>query len=146
MKRNLNDLTNCTNMNLRKATRLISQAYDAELQNAGLKATQFSLLATLEALGNPALTRLAEAMVMDRTTLTRNLRPLVDKGLIRIGSEQDQRIKQIQLTSKGKQQLENAIPHWQMIQTKVVERMGEKRWSQFLENLEITVAVMKAVT
>ena len=145
MKRSVNDITNCTNMKLRKATRLVSQAYDAALQSAGLKATQFTLLATLRGLGNPPLTKLAEAMVMDRTTLSRNLKPLVDKGLIRIATEQDQRIRQIQLTPQGKRLLDEALPQWQHIQNRVVERMGEERWAQFLEDLEITVEVMKAV-
>ena len=144
MKRSVNDITNCTNMNLRKATRLVNQAYDAALQSAGLKSTQFTLLATLRGLGNPPLTKLAEAMVMDRTTLTRNLKPLVDKELICIGTEQDQRIRQIQLTPRGKQLLEEAMPQWKHIQNRVVKRMGKERWTQFLEDLEITVEVMKA--
>ena len=144
MKRSVNDITNCTNMNLRKATRLVTQAYDAALQSAGLKATQFTLLATLRGLGNPPLTKLAEAMVMDRTTLTRNLKPLIDKGLIRIATEQDQRIRQIQLTPQGKRLLDEALPQWQHIQNRVVERMGEERWAQFLEDLELTIEVMKA--
>ena len=144
MKPDVNDITNCTNMKLRKATRLVTQAYDTAMQSTGLKATQFTLLATLRGLGNPALSKLAEAMVMDRTTLTRNLKPLVKKGLIRIGAEQDQRVRQIQLTPQGRQLLDEAIPQWQQIQNRVVECLGQARWARFLEDLEATIEVMKA--
>lgn len=143
MKRRVTDVSNCTNMNLRQATRLMTRAFDAELQSSGLKATQFTLLATLQALDDPPLTQLAEAMVMDRTTLTRNLKPLVDKGFIRIGVEQDQRVKQIILTPKGKRRLDETMPHWQHVQQSVVKRIGIKRWTQFMEDLETTVKIMK---
>ncbi len=144
MKPDVNDITNCTNRKLRMATRLVTQAYDTAMQSAGLKATQFTLLATLRGLGNPPLTKLAEAMVMDRTTLTRNLKPLVNKGLIRIGTEQDQRVRQIQLTPQGRQLLDDAMPQWQQIQIRVVESLGQERWARFLEDLETTIEVMKA--
>ena len=74
----------CTCANLRKATRVVTQVYDAALQPVGLKATQFTVLAVLAERGEAPLTRLAETLVMDRTTLTRNLKPLVREGFIRI--------------------------------------------------------------
>lgn len=80
MKRNVNGPTNCTSMNLHRATRLVTQAYDAALLPSDLKATQFTLLVTFQTLDNPSLTKMAEAMVMDRTTLTRNVKPLINKG------------------------------------------------------------------
>ena len=78
------DVSICACANLRKATRAVTQVYDAALRPSGLKATQFTLLATLATLGDPPLTRLAEAMVKDRTTLTRNLKPLIAKGSVRV--------------------------------------------------------------
>jgi len=143
MSRSVKSISNCTNMNLRKATRLVTQAYDTEMQVAGIKSTQFTLLATLNAMGNPAITKLAEVMVMDRTTLSRNIKPLINKGLITSGSEQDQRVRQIGLTAEGKALLSEAMPHWQQIQDTIVERMGEARWDQFLSDLEIVIDVMK---
>ena len=146
MNRSVNSIVNCTNMNLRKATRLVTQAYDSAMHVAGIKSTQFTLMATLNALGHPAITRLAEVMVMDRTTLSRNLKPLVSKGLVFIGSEQDQRVRQISLTAEGKAVLNEAMPEWQQIQDTVVERMGQERWTRFLADLETLVEVMKAAS
>ena len=69
------DLAACACANLRKAARVVTQAYDKALKPTGLRATQFTVIATLATEGDAPLTRLAEALVMDRTTLTRNLKP-----------------------------------------------------------------------
>ena len=60
------DVASCTCATLRKAARVVTQAYDAALQPTGLKATQFTLLATLQIPGDAPMTRLADALVMDR--------------------------------------------------------------------------------
>ncbi len=137
------DVATCTCANLRKAARVVTQAYDAALRPAGLKATQFTLLATLAKRGDTPLTRLADALVMDRTTLTRNLKPLLRKGLIRIEHEQDQRVRKVSLTEAGRRVFEDACPRWEQAQSRIVERLGQARWSGFLEDLSATVAVAR---
>ncbi len=96
------DVASCTCANMRKASRVVTQSFDAALRLAGLKATQFTLLATLSKRGDLPLTRLAEALVMDRTALTRNLKPLVGKGNVRADRHEDQRVRRISLTDAGK--------------------------------------------
>ena len=71
------DMQVCAHASLRKAMRVVSQAYDAALKPSGLRATQFTLLAVLARAGDMPLTKLAEILVMERTTLTRNLKPLM---------------------------------------------------------------------
>ena len=137
-RRDVADAATCTCANLRKAARVVTQRYDAALQPSGLKATQFALLATLAKRGDLPLTQLAEALVMDRTTLTRNLKPLVENKFIRIDNEQDQRIRRIKLTAKGSRAFKNALPHWTAVQSKVVAGLGFKRWSGFLDDLAAT--------
>jgi DNA-binding MarR family transcriptional regulator len=143
MSRSVKNISNCTNMKLRKATRLVTQAYDTEMQLAGINSTQFTLLATLKVMGNPAITKLAEMMVMDRTTLSRNIKPLIDKGLVTSVSEQDQRVRQICLTLEGEALLSEGMPHWHKIQDAIVQKLGEQRWDQFLTDLEVVIEVMK---
>lgn len=133
------DVTACTCANLRKASRLVTQFYDAALQPAGLRATQFTLLATLSKRGSLAHSRLAEALVMDRTTLTRNLKPLVERGLIDVGQGADQRVRQVALTAAGKAALDAALPYWRQAQARIVERLGRKPWAEFLGGLKETV-------
>lgn len=140
----VNDISYCTNMHLRQATRLVSQAFEAALQAGDIKATQFTLLVTVREMGTAPLTKLAEVMVMDRTTLTRNLKPLVTKGYIQIGTSQDLRVREIQLTAKGRQVVEQTLPQWQQIQQKVVARIGQQRWLQLIEDLQVTVDALKS--
>lgn len=138
-RRTATNVAACTCANLRKAARVVTQRYDAALQPTGLKATQFALLATLAKRGDLPLTHLAEALVMDRTTLTRNLKPLIGKGLVSIESEKDQRVRRINLTAKGNRAFENALPRWEAVQSKLVAGLGFERWSGFLDDLAATV-------
>lgn len=137
------DVVNCTSANLRKVNRLVTQVYDASLRPVGLRATQFNLIATLVKLGDTPLSRLAGVLVMDRTTLTRNLKPLVDKGLIRIDHEEDQRIRIISLTDEGRIVFEEALPFWREAQSQLVEGLGQNRWSAFLDDLRATIDVIQ---
>ncbi len=137
------DVAACTCANLRKAARVVTQAYDAALRPAGLKATQFTLLATLAKRGDAPLTRLADALVMDRTTLTRNLKPLLRKGLIRIEHEQDRRVRKVSLTEAGRRVFEDARRRWEQAQSRIVEGLGQARWSGFVDDLTTTVALVR---
>ena len=143
MQQSAMDLSTCTCANLRKAARVVTKVYDVALQPSGLKATQFTVLATLAKRGDAPLTRLAEVLVMDRTTLTRNLKPLVRRGLIRIEQEADQRVRKVSLTTNGQNLLDAARPGWEQAQSRIVESLGHGRWVGFLEDLATTVAVVR---
>lgn len=133
------DLASCTCANLRKAARAVTQAYDAALQPAGLKVTQFTVLATLAKRGEMPLMKLAEAMVLDRTTLTRNLRPLVARGLVSEAQDADRRVRRLTLTAAGRAALEAALPPWREAQTRLVAALGPGRWAELLGDLAQTV-------
>lgn len=129
----------CACFNLRKASRTVTQLYDEILQPSGLLATQFTPLVAISIAGSTTITHLAEELVMDRTTLTRNLKPLERQGLIEIASGQDQRTRVVTLTTKGCEALALAIPLWEQAQASVVEGLGQNRWSTLLSNLADTV-------
>lgn len=132
----------CTCANLRKATRVVTRAYDAALQPSGLKATQFTLLSMLKIGGAMPLTQLAAALVMDRTTLTRNLKPLVGKGLVRIEPAADRRVRQVVLTPAGKRDWALARPHWERAQSRIVEQLGVERWRGLIDDLSAAIAAV----
>lgn len=135
----IDDPVSCTGGNLRRATRAVNQVYDAALAPVELKSTQFTLLAALGHLGEVPLTRLAEALVLDRTTLTRNLKPLIEQGLIRSGGDEDRRVRRLGLTAKGKRRLEKALPHWREAQRRMVDKLGAERWARLLDDLDASV-------
>ncbi len=125
----------CLCFNLRKAARAVTQLYDAALEPAGLRATQFSLLAVLDGRGAVTITDLARAMVMDRTTLTRNLGPLEKQGRVAIAPGGDRRTREVSLTRRGRKALAAAMPRWRHAQTRMLDALGEHRARHLLGEL-----------
>lgn len=138
-------IPNCASFNLRKASRGIAQFYDQWLLPSGLKTTQFTLLASLSQMGPTPINELATALGMDRTTLTRNVRLLEQNQLIKGESGQDARTRLLSLTSKGRNTLKKALPHWAQAQAKFLELFGEQRWERLLHELiEVSQVAKKA--
>ncbi|SRR5579884_305247 len=131
----------CACFNLRKTTRAITQLYDEALRPTGLRVTQFSLLIAITILESVTVTRLAEIGVMDRTTLTRNLKPLEKKGLIKVVPGDDQRTRIVTLTAHGKEVLSKALPLWEKAQARVIKRLGQERWNSLQADLEDIVSL-----
>ena len=102
--------SSCACLNLRMAARAITRFYDRALQPSGLRATQFNLLCALAADGSATITHLAQQLVMDRTTLSRNLKPLVGMGLIAVEPGEDRRSRVIALTDDGLKKLSRHRP------------------------------------
>ena len=126
----------CTSFNLRKAARAVTQFYDDALRESGLKSTQFSLLAAAAVAGKAPISRLAEEMAMDRTTLTRNLKPLQAEGLLRIEAGADRRVRNVAVTPEGEALLEKAMPMWRKAQTQMIDKLGDERWGDLLRQLQ----------
>ena len=117
----------CNCFAVRSAARHVSQYYDLYLARTGLRTTQFSILAKLKRLGPLAINELAREMVMDRTTLGRNVKPLERDGLIRIEPGQsDRRAKELRLTKTGEKQLEAAFEAWSRAQTGFESTFGPR--------------------
>lgn len=131
----------CACFNLRKAARAVTQLYDEALRPADLRATQFALLTATRLLGSAPMTRLAEIMGMDRTTLTRNLRPLERQGLIRVRPGSDGRVREVVLTERGQEALARALPLWERAQGRVVKGLGGSRWRRLLGDLTAMAAL-----
>ncbi len=134
----------CMCFSLRKTARAITQRYEALLRPLGLKATQFSLLVGVRLLGGITVNRLAEAMVMDRTTLTRNLKPLENQGLIQTVPGSDRREREITLTPTGESMLAKALPLWRKAQGQVQQEIGKDRFGRLLTDLQATVEAAQA--
>ncbi len=126
----------CACFSLRRASRAATQFFDAVLQPSGLRSTQFVLLALVRA-GEPvAPARLAQSMVMDRSTLSRNIRPLADAGLLVAGKREGARGTTLSLTPKGVRTLTAAAPLWEKAQRKLVASIGAARWEALAPLLE----------
>jgi len=122
----------CACANLRKAARAVTQLFDAALAPSGLKATQFTLLVTSRLAGEATINGLAERMAMDRTTLSRNLKPLVREGLLEVGPGEDGRTRLVRISQQGQQALNKAYPMWRAAQEEVVRALGKDRYEALL--------------
>lgn len=118
------ELSFCMNANLRRTMRATNRLYNAALKPVDLKATQFTLLAVIASQKSTPITKLSEALEMDRTTLTRNLAPLIKKGWVELGKESDERIRPVAITQSGLDLLQQAVPLWRNAQGKVTAALG----------------------
>ncbi len=117
-------LAGCTCDRLRKLTRRVTQHYDARLAPSGLRVTQYSLLARLVRGGPSTMSALAKRMEMDRTTLTRNLKPLVDARLVETAPGEDARSRVVQVTARGSDAWSGARELWRRAQDEVNRALG----------------------
>lgn len=106
----------CTCLAVRQGARQLTQLYDRHLAPAGLRATQYPILARLHRTGPMPINALAAALVVDRTTLGRALRPLERDGLVALSVGQDARTRDLSLTPLGVERLARAKPLWQEAQ------------------------------
>lgn len=118
---------------LRRATRVVTAAYDRALAHTGITVTQYAILVRIGRSDGRRVTRteLAAQMAMDRTTFTRNLGPMERRGWVRSSAgEDDRRRKALELTAEGRKLVEAAYPVWREAQREMVARLGTERWQE----------------
>lgn len=134
---------NCACFNIRKAARSITQFYEDAMRSTGLRATQYTILSATKHLEPITVMALAEEVVTDRTTLTRNLKVLEKHGLIRLEAGEDRRERQICLTDKGRKAQAKAYPLWKTAQEEMIHRLGDKNFTRLLSDLSRVVTASK---
>jgi DNA-binding MarR family transcriptional regulator len=131
----------CICLAVRQAARHVTQSYDQFLAPAGLRATQFSILSKLKRKGPTTINALAADLVMDRTTLGRNILPLERDGLISVApAATDRRSKELRLTRQGGKRIEAARKGWSQAQARFESAFGGRRTSELRGLLRAVVA------
>lgn len=115
----------CHCIQLRRAASRVTERYDVALAPAGLTVGQYSLLAHLERLEPVSVSRLAEELELERTTLVRTLKPVLARQLVADAAEPGRRSRALTLTGEGRTLLEQARPLWRAAQEDVERRLGE---------------------
>jgi len=137
----------CNCFAVRSAARHVSQLYDQILAPVGLRVTQFSILAKLGRQGPLTINALADAMVMDRTSLGRTIQPLERDGLIRTEPAlTDRRAKEVHLTKAGEKRLQAGVKAWARAQARFEAGFGAKRAAELRTLLRAAVATQFAST
>jgi DNA-binding MarR family transcriptional regulator len=131
----------CNCLAVRQAARHVTQFYDQHLASTGLRTTQFSILVKLRRHGPMTINALAADLVMDRTTLSRNILPLERDGLISVKAGADRRVKELHLTPVGVERMRAGVKLWAAAQTGFENSFGPERSSELrglLRNLVAT--------
>ncbi len=117
----------------------MAQLYDAAFRPVGLAQTQFTLLVAIHLLEPVPITQLAQELLTDQTTITRNIKLLERRGLVTSNPGDDRRIKLSSLTVEGQAVLEQALPLWEQAQSELRQHFGEQKWHTLLSLLsEVT--------
>lgn len=127
----------------RKAARCITQFYDEMLRPVDLRSTQLILLNSIRMLGPVSIKRLAKAVVMDRSALARNLKPLDNQGLIRIERGVDLRERVVTLTELGLEKTTEAFPLWEKAQAEVQNKLGREGLDNLFASLSGVVSLTR---
>ncbi|HTB15709.1 MAG TPA: MarR family winged helix-turn-helix transcriptional regulator [Bryobacteraceae bacterium] len=129
----------CACANLRRASRVVTQYYEAFLRPAGLRATQFTLLQALVLAPEISQKQLSEVLEIDSTTLTRTLAPLRRQGWLSSHSAEDRRESRLSLTAAGMREYKRALPYWQKAQKSLEHDLGKEYWHH-LEDAAVRLA------
>ena len=133
----------CICFNLRKASRVISQFYDQYLRQAGLRGTQYALMAHIDSFEGLSLTELAEILGMEQSTITRNVELLAKKGYITVAVHHlNGRKKSASLTKIGQKKMKEAWPFWKEAQDALQNQLGTKQLESLLK---ITKNIVEAL-
>ena len=117
----------CTHFQLRQLVRRVGLLYDAELAAVGLKTTQYSLLSCVLKLGPLRPGDLARVMQMQPSTVTRNLKPMVDAGWLSVTAGADGRSRAVAITLAGRALRTQAQRRWRLAQDRLNLSLGEQR-------------------
>ena len=127
----------CTCFRLRRAARQVSQIYDRELAAAGLSLNEYSILRHAERGGHCLLGDLADSLGMERTTLTRNLKPLLEAGWLKESRGEDARQRLISISASGRRRIASAKPHWLRAQQRIEALYGVARTDRLRKDLDL---------
>ena len=127
----------CACFGVRQLSRRITRSYDEALRPTGLKVTQFTMLAAVVAAdGSVSLSDLAGRLGMDRSTFSRNLKPLVQRGLVRHVDAMKGRSRSVRATKAGRVVFLEAEPAWRRAQARLRDTLGKTAFRQFVTNMQ----------
>lgn len=127
---------------LRKATRRVSQLYDAMLAPTGLRSTQRAILVNVARQGSPTMSELAAALVLDRSALNHNLKPLERNGLLRVTVDpDDRRSRRIRLSKRGEAKLKESLEGWEQAQQRFEAAFGTKESTALRASLQLIASL-----
>jgi DNA-binding MarR family transcriptional regulator len=134
----------CACTTVRRASRVLARAFDLVLEPCGLNVTQLAVLRAIQRHPNEPLSRVAEDLSMDRTSLYRAVKGMQRGGWLTIAAGSDARWRIAEFTARGRRLLRAADRPWARVQTAIVERFGRDKWMALVSELERLSAIARA--
>ena len=119
----------------------MTQIYDHSMARHGIKITQFAILRAMYYLGEATNRKLQDVLVLDQTTLSRNLKPLLRDGYLAAKEGSDRREKLLTLSNEGQALFKQAEQDWEVVQEQLQAQLGDSLTSQLLAVNEAVVAL-----
>lgn len=124
----------CLCGSLRRATRALTQVYEEALRPFGLSGTQFTILQVLAQAGDLSQGQLAGMLAMDSTTLTRTLAIMIRQGWVAERRGEDRRERRLRLSTTGSDTLQQALPIWEALQSRLRKKLENRAWEEILRS------------
>ena len=138
-------LNECACLKVRTAARAVTRLYDDAFRPVGLRATQLSVLVAVASSEAVSIASLSRTLGMDRSTLTRNLRPLEEQGLVVLGPEAHHRSRTLSITPKGDQLLRKTLPLWEKTQENLRDGLKKPHWTNLHSELDHVIKSAEAL-
>jgi DNA-binding MarR family transcriptional regulator len=138
-------ISDCACLKVRTAARAVTRFYDDAFRPVGLRATQLSVLVAVASSDAVSIASLSRMLGMDRSTLTRNLRPLEEQSLVALGPEGHHRSRTLSITSRGEQLVHKALPLWEKAQHKLREELKQPHWTNLHAELDHVIKSAEAL-
>lgn len=137
-------VSQCALFDVNRLSRLLTGLYNAKMKDVPLSISQYTLIVNIEALAPARVTEVANAMLMDRTSVTRLTEPLITRGLLKIEQgEEDRRVKNLTVTAKGRAALRASAQAWQDAQQALYDAIGPDQWKLLRKTLRDTVHMFR---
>lgn len=137
-------LSECALFDIQRASRVVARLYNSHLRAADLTVAQWSLLRNIAAMRRVSVGRLAEAVAMERSSVTRLVEPLIDQKLARRGKGGgDKRVRNLEVTPRGKAKIRAGVKHWRAAQRELMEALGSGKWLAMRQSLRSTIRLVR---
>lgn len=133
---------NCLFNKVRTVSRYVTNMYTKALKDVGVTPVQFSMMTAIQILEQGNVNSLSTALKMDRTTINRNLKPLIRDGLVYINESEDKRERIISITKEGEEIYNKGYVEWQKAQNELKESIGEESWLEMNLVLDSVIKVI----
>jgi DNA-binding MarR family transcriptional regulator len=130
----------CAAFNVRRASRALTRLYGQFMAQTGLEPTQYSLLVASALARQNTVSKMAEALAIERSALARNLSVMEKSGLLRVVPGEDRRTRIVAITPMGRQKLAEALPLWRKAQDAVEREFGAERLRQLVGELNALIS------